>query len=128
MRYALFPVLAVLCLVGCASHEPQDFDGTWINQQAIEAAAKGDSLRQALASHGPVFEWQVDTAHRQARYGNGFEVVQGRLENVDGDHWQATFDDARSAQLSLDGKTLVQAPGTSSQALEFERAASAASD
>jgi hypothetical protein len=32
--------LAALLLGGCASHKPEDFNGTWINQDAIDAASK----------------------------------------------------------------------------------------
>jgi len=60
MRQALPLALAALLLSGCASHKPEDFNGTWINQDAIKAAVKGGSLRQALNEHGPVFEWKLE--------------------------------------------------------------------
>ncbi|RSC28402.1 hypothetical protein EGT09_19005 [Pseudomonas putida] len=105
MRHALPLALAALLLGGCASHKPEDFNGTWINQDAIDAAVKGDSLRKALSSHGPVFEWKIDVASQQARYSNGFEAAEGSLVAAD-KQWQANFEGGQSEQLSLDGDEL----------------------
>ncbi|MGE7992831.1 hypothetical protein ACQKPE_17670 [Pseudomonas sp. NPDC089554] len=105
MRHALPLALAALLLGGCASHKPEDFNGTWINQEAIDAAAKGTSLRQALSEHGPVLEWKIDTANQQASYSNGFEAADGSLVASE-DQWQANFAGGQSAELTLDGKEL----------------------
>ncbi len=81
MRKALVASsLLALLLGGCASN-PADLDvsGTWINQVAIDAAAKGGPLREALQSFGPNLEWDVNTKAGQARYYNGFEVAEGKL-------------------------------------------------
>lgn len=121
MRQALTLSLAALLLGGCASHKPEDYNGTWINQSAIDAAAKGVGLRQALASNGPNFEWQVDTARQRALFSNGFEVVEGQLSAVD-EQWQVAFGGDHSEQLELDGDELVQAAGQNTPEQQFEKA------
>lgn len=121
MRQALTLSLAALLLGGCASHKPEDYNGTWINQSAIDAAAKGVGLRQALASNGPNFEWQVDTARQRALFSNGFEVVEGQLSAVD-EQWQVAFGGDHSEQLELDGNELVQAAGQNTPEQQFEKA------
>lgn len=121
MRQALTLSLAALLLGGCASHKPEDYNGTWINQSAIDAAAKGVGLRQALASNGPNFEWQVDTARQRALFSNGFEVVEGQLSAVD-KQWQVAFGGDHSEQLELDGDELVQAAGQNTPEQQFEKA------
>ncbi|AXM97407.1 hypothetical protein ACU5P1_25095 [Pseudomonas plecoglossicida] len=105
MRQALPLALAALLLGGCASHKPEDFNGTWINQDAIKAAIKGGSLRQALNEHGPVFEWKLDVANQQASYSNGFEAADGQLSAND-KQWQASFEGGQTEQLALDGDEL----------------------
>ncbi|WP_054912416.1 hypothetical protein [Pseudomonas sp. NBRC 111127] len=106
MRHALPLALAALLLSGCASHKPEDFNGTWINQAAIKAAVKGDSLRQALNENGPVFEWKLDVANQQASYSNGFEAADGQLVTLD-KQLQASFDGGQTEQLALDGDELL---------------------
>lgn len=105
MRHALPLALAALFLGGCASHKPEDFNGTWINQAAIDAAAKGTSLRQALDEHGPVFEWKIDIKNQQASFSNGFEAADGRLSASEKD-WQVSFEGGQTEQLKLDGDEL----------------------
>lgn len=121
MRQALTLSLAALLLGGCASHKPEDYNGTWINQGAIDAAAKGVGLRQALASNGPNFEWQVDTARQRALFSNGFEVAEGQLSAMD-KQWQVVFGGDHSEQLELDGDELVQAAGQNTPEQQFEKA------
>ncbi|HDS1815423.1 TPA: hypothetical protein QEM96_000037 [Pseudomonas putida] len=135
MRQALPLALAALLLSGCASHKPEDFNGTWINQDAIKAAVKGGSLRQALTEHGPVFEWKLDVAHQQASFSNGFEAADGQLSANEKD-WQASFQDGQTEQLALDGDKLktttqsgvqqtfvrVKQPGSSPLGGSFEKA------
>lgn len=80
MRKALVLSLLALFLGGCASNPAdRDISGTWINQAAIDAAAKGGPLREALQAYGPNLEWDVNTKASQARYTNGFENVEGKL-------------------------------------------------
>ncbi len=105
MRQALPLALAALLLGGCASHKPEDFNGTWINQAAIKAASEGGSLRQALNEHGPVFEWKLDVAHQQASFSNGFEAADGQL-SANQKQWQASFQGGQTDQLELDGDEL----------------------
>ena len=105
MRQALPIALAALLLGGCASHKPEDFNGTWINQDAIKAAIKGDSLRQALNEHGPVFEWKLDVSSQRASYSNGFEAADGQLSAND-KQWQASFPGGQTELLALDGDEL----------------------
>jgi len=105
MRQALPLALAALLLSGCASHKPEDFNGTWINQNAIKAATKGGNLRQALNEHGPVFEWKLDVANQQASYSNGFEAADGQLSAND-KQWQASFQGGQTERLALDGDEL----------------------
>lgn len=106
MRQALPLALAALFLSGCASHKPEDYNGTWINQDAITAAVKGESLRQALDENGPVFEWQLNVAEQRASYSNGFEAADGQL-TANQKQWQASFDGGQTEQLALDGDELI---------------------
>lgn len=106
MRQALPLALAALLLGGCASHKPEDFNGTWINQAAIKAAVKGDSLRQALNEHGPVFEWKLDVANHQASFSNGFEAADGQLTPLE-KQLQASFFGGQTERLELDGDELL---------------------
>ena len=62
MRHALALSLVAALLGGCASHTPEDYNSVWINQTAIDAAAKGTGLRYALERNGPNFEWKVNIA------------------------------------------------------------------
>ncbi|BBH48707.1 hypothetical protein [Pseudomonas sp. KU43P] len=120
MRQALPLALAALLLSGCASHKPEDFNGTWINQAAIEAAVKGGNLRQALNEHGPVFEWKLDVANQQASYSNGFEAADGQLTAND-KQWQASFQGGQTEQLALDGDELKTTDASGAEQT-FERA------
>lgn len=135
MRQALPLALAALLLGGCASHKPEDFNGTWINQEAIKAANKGGSLRQALNENGPIFEWKLDVAHQQASYSNGFEAADGQL-SANQKNWQASFEGGQTEQLELDGDELkaisqsgaeqtfvrVEQPGNTPLGASFEKA------
>ncbi|MFJ4156552.1 hypothetical protein ACIPZF_17355 [Pseudomonas sp. NPDC089752] len=105
MRQALPLALAALLLSGCASHKPEDLNGTWINQEAIDAAVKGGSLRQALNEHGPVFEWKLDVANQRASFSNGFEAGDGQF-SANEKQWQANFQGGWTDQLVLDGDKL----------------------
>ena len=124
MRHALPLALAALLLGGCASHKPEDYNGTWINQAAIDAAAEGISLREALNAHGPVFEWKLDVARQQASYSNGFEAADGQLAATE-KQWQATFAGGETEQLALDGDELQTTTQSGAQQV-FAKAAAAA--
>ena len=111
MRKALVATsLLTLLLGGCASN-PADLDvsGTWINQVAIDAAAKGGPLREALQSFGPNLEWQVNTKAAQARYYNGFEVAEGKLLGEQSGAWSVDFYGSSATELKRKGKQLLQA-------------------
>lgn len=121
MRHALALSLVAALLGGCASHKPEDYNGIWINQAAIDAASKGTGLRYALERNGPNFEWKVNVAASQASYSNGFELVEGRLKAVDDNHWQVELDGDQVENLSLDGKELVQATSDWAPEQHFQR-------
>lgn len=126
MRHALTLSLLAALLGGCASHSPQDYNGTWINQTAIDAAAKGVSLRQALQDNGPNLEWNLNVAAAQANFSNGFELVEGRLEMNEDGPWNVVYDGGPNDVLSLDGKALEQAASANGPAQSFRRAQQAA--
>ncbi|WAH58978.1 hypothetical protein LZ023_05230 [Pseudomonas silvicola] len=91
MRHALvLPLLAAL-LSGCASHSNVDPSGVWINQQVIDAAAKGISLRQAMPKNDQPLEWQLNSKANQASFSNGFEVGQGNLQPLGKGKWTVTL-------------------------------------
>lgn len=121
MRHALTLALAAALLSGCASHKPEDYNGTWINQQAIDAAAKGVSLRKALQDSGGNLEWKVNVAAAQASYTNGFEIVDGQLK--DGEKQRdVEFPGGQVATLSLDGDELMEHASQSSPEHSFQKA------
>ena len=123
MRKALaLPLLAIL-LGGCASNPAdRDISGTWINQVAIDAAAKGGPLREALQAYGPNLEWDVNTKASQARYTNGFENVEGRLLGEKSGAWKVDFYGSSASELKRDGGQLQQAASDNEPEQVFERA------
>ncbi|WP_166362349.1 hypothetical protein [Pseudomonas akapageensis] len=125
MRYALALSLLAALMSGCASHKPEDYNGIWINQQAIDAAAKGVSLRQALQSYGPNLEWKVNVAAAQASFSNGFELGEGRLKTGDG-QWQVEFGGDQTETLTLNGNKLVQTASPWSPEQRFQKPSAAA--
>ena len=122
MRYALALSLLATLLSGCASHSPEDLNGTWINQNAIDAAAKGSNLRQALLANGPNLEWKVNVAAGQATYSNGFEAGDGKLKALKDGQWEVDFYGNYVETLSLDGDELVQAASEANGQQSFQRA------
>lgn len=110
MRKALVASsLLALLLGGCASNPAdRDVSGTWINQVAIDAAAKGGPLREALQSFGPNLEWEVNTKAWQARYYNGFEVAEGKLLGEKSGAWSVDFYGSSATELKRKGKQLLQ--------------------
>ncbi|AIL64307.1 hypothetical protein [Pseudomonas alkylphenolica] len=121
MRHALALTLAAALLSGCASHKPEDYNGIWINQKAIDTAAKGVSLRQALHDNGPNFEWKVNVAAAQASFDNGFEIAEGQLKAGD-KQYQVEFSGNQVATLVLDGDELVQNTSDWAPQQSFEKA------
>ncbi len=111
MRKALALSLLAIFLGGCAS-DPADRDisGTWINQVAIDAAAKGGPLREALQAYGPNLEWDVNTKAGQARYTNGFENVEGRLQGEQSGAWKVDFYGSSGSELKRDGGRMNKPP------------------
>ncbi|MGO3550770.1 MAG: hypothetical protein ACTIOM_08160, partial [Pseudomonas helleri] len=89
MRKALALSLLAVLLGGCASEPaPRDISGVWINQGAIDEAAKGGNLREALLANGPNLEWDIDAKNAKANYTNGFEWVEGKLTPGHKGAWQ----------------------------------------
>ena len=127
MRKALALSLLAVFLGGCAS-DPADRDisGTWINQMAIDTAAKGVPLREALQANGPNLEWDVNTRAGQARYTNGFENVDGKLAGEASGAWKVDFYGSTGTQLKRDGKQLHQAALDGEPEQLFDRAKDAA--
>ena len=123
MRKALALSLLAIFLGGCAS-DPADRDisGTWINQVAIDAAAKGGPLREALQAYGPNLEWDVNTKAGQARYTNGFENVEGRLLGEQSGAWKVDFYGSSASELKRDGNQLQQAASDNEPEQLFDRA------
>ncbi|MDF2640844.1 MAG: lipoprotein [Pseudomonas sp.] len=121
MRSALaIPLLAAL-LGGCASHADLNPDGTWINQNAIDAAVKGGNLRQALLASGPNLEWQIDTKANQVFYSNGFEVGEGKIASAADGKLHIDFYGNFFEDLTLKGDHLVQSASESSPEQHFEK-------
>ena len=122
MRKALVMSLLTLVLGGCAS-EPahRDISGVWINQAAIDAAAKGGNLREALLANGPNLEWDIDAKRAQANYTNGFERVEGKLMPENKGVWQVSFYGSSATVLSLAGDQLIQAAAESDPQQSFVR-------
>jgi hypothetical protein len=122
MRKALALSLCALFLGGCAS-DPADRDisGTWINQVAIDAAAKGGALREALQGYGPNLEWDVNTKASQARYTNGFENVEGKVLAEESGAWKIDFYGSSASELKRDGKQLLQEANDNEPEQVFDR-------
>lgn len=122
MRKAfVFSLLAVF-LGGCASDPAnRDISGTWINQAAIDAAAKGGNLREALLAYGPNLEWDIDVKNAQANYSNGFERIEGKLMPEEDGMWKVNFYGSQASTLSLDGSELIQAATDSEPQQPFIR-------
>jgi len=123
MRKALALSLLAAFLGGCASNPAdRDISGTWINQVAIDAAAKGTPLREALQAYGPNLEWDVNTKAAQARYTNGFENVEGKLLGEQSGAWKVDFYGSSATVLKRDGKQLNQAASENEPEQAFDRA------
>ncbi|MCY1281686.1 hypothetical protein D9M68_511060 [compost metagenome] len=120
MRLSLALLCSASLLAGCAS-APQDPTGIWINQAAIDAAAEGGPLREALLAYGPNLEWQVDPARQSAVVSNGFELSEGRLQADPAGAWSVDFYGDFHERLSFDGAALVQAESANGPQQRFAR-------
>jgi hypothetical protein len=125
MRYLFALSLAGALLAGCASQKPVDPNGIWINQSAIDAAAQGGSLRQALLANGPNLEWGIDTQSAQAVYSNGFEQDEGQLVAQTPGKWKVDFYGSPSESLEIKGDRLTQAASESGPQQTFVKAKAA---
>jgi hypothetical protein len=121
MRYALALSLLAALISGCASHSNRDPSGIWINQKAVDAAAKSGNLRQALLANGPALEWLVNTKAGQASFSNGFELSTGTLTPQEKGKWKVDFYGNSAETLSLDGDDLLQAPSDNSPEQTFTK-------
>lgn len=122
MRKALALSLLAVFLGGCASEPaPRDISGVWINQAAIDVAANGGNLREALLANGPNLEWKIDTKNAKASYTNGFEWVEGKLQPEHKRVWQVDVYGSSATHLSLNGDQLIQAAAESDPQQTFTR-------
>lgn len=117
--------LSSLLLAGCSG---RSVDGIWINQAAIDAAVADDSLREALLAYGPNLEWRVQAARGLARFSNGFEQGEGRLQALAEGGWQVDFGLDEHEQLRRSGAELLQGEGPSWPAQRFRRYAASVDD
>ncbi|WP_298185955.1 hypothetical protein [uncultured Pseudomonas sp.] len=121
MRCLFAALLFSALLNGCAS-TPQDPNGTWINQAAIDAAVEGGSLREALLAYGPNLEWQIDSPRQQASFSNGFERGEGTFVRQADGHLNVHFYADDQESLSLNERELVQAQSATWPEQHFVRA------
>jgi len=126
MRFSSTLLLcAAVMLSGCASkpNVSSDPNGIWINQAAIDAAAKGDKLRESLLAYGPNLEWQIDGARQLATFSNGFELGEGQLVADKPSRWRVDFYGDYREYLSLNGSELVQEASEAWPEQRFARSA-----
>ncbi|MFP3516220.1 hypothetical protein SB766_08485 [Pseudomonas sp. SIMBA_077] len=122
MRNALVLSLLALVLGGCASDPAsRDISGVWINQAAINEAAKGGHLREALLANGPNLEWDIDAKNAKASYTNGFERVEGRLLPQKQDTWQVDMYGSPAIELGIKGAALNQTASDADPQQSFVR-------
>jgi len=122
MRNALVLSLLALVLGGCASDPAaRDISGVWINQAAINEAAKGGHLREALLANGPNLEWDIDAKNAKASYTNGFERVEGTLLPEKKGTWQVDMYGSSAIELGLKGAALNQTASDADPQQSFVR-------
>lgn len=120
MRHLSLMLLAGL-MSGCAGQTSQDPSGIWINQAAIEAAAQGGSLHEALLAHGPTLEWRIEGQRRLASFSNGFELAEGPLSETPEGLWRVDLDGDYQETLSLEQDQLIQHASATGPEQRFER-------
>lgn len=102
-------VFAFLLQAGCThTPVPPDISGIWINQSAIDAAAKGLPLLKTFDTYGSTLEWNIDVPGGTAQYSNAFEVADGQLRMTAPGTWTVDYDGYGTDTLRLDGTRLVQ--------------------
>ncbi|RJG12868.1 hypothetical protein D3879_06200 [Pseudomonas cavernicola] len=121
MRNALALLLLATWLSGCTSQANRDPSGIWINQAAIDAAAQGGSLREALEAYGPNLEWRIDGPRQLASFTNGFELDEGQLVAEPDARWRVDFYGDYHQQLRLKGDQLLQEESESGPEQRFDR-------
>ena len=121
MRQTL-PLLLCAAILGGCSSTPSDPSGIWINQAAINAAAKEGKLRESLLAYGPNLEWQIDQKTGEAHYSNGFELGEGRLAAQEDGNWRVNFYGGYQVVLEVDGDELVQQASENLPEQRFQRA------
>jgi hypothetical protein len=122
MRKALiaFSLLAIF-LGGCANDPAEiDISGIWINQVAIDAAAKGQPLLKTLWAYGPNQEWDINTKTGQAQNTNGFEIGEGKLIPKKPGAWTVDYGYG-TTELRYDGKQLIQMASENEPEQFFDR-------
>ncbi len=123
MRNALALLLLAAWLSGCTSQANRDPSGIWINQAAIDAAAQGGNLREALLAYGPNLEWHIDGPRQLATFSNGFELGEGQLVAEPDARWRVDFYGDYHEQLRLKGDQLLQEESESGPEQRFARPA-----
>lgn len=120
MRHFIVMLLGACVLGGCAS-APQQANGVWINQAAIDAASDSGNLREALLAYGPNLEWQLDEQRKRAHFSNGFELGEGQLSALGNQRYRVDFSEDFHEFLSLDDAELVQTASDSWPEQRFVR-------
>lgn len=122
MRKALIAsTLLAIFLGGCANAPTEtDISGIWINQVAIDAAAKGQPLLKTLQAYGPNQEWDINTKNGQAQNTNGFEIGEGKLLPKKPGTWTVDYGYG-TTELRYDGKQLIQLASANEPEQFFDR-------
>ena len=82
---------------------------SWFFPEPLRLALAG----LALLAYGPNLEWRVQAARGLARFSNGFEQGEGRLQALAEGGWQVDFGLDEHEQLRRSGAELLQGEGPS---------------
>jgi hypothetical protein len=77
---------------------------------------------RSAQAYGPNLEWDVNTKAGQARYTNGFENVEGRLQGEQSGAWKVDFYGSSGSELKRDGGRMKQAATENEPDQLFDRA------